>query len=520
MKKALKPIVFWPPFILLLAAVLLSFFNKDIFTQTMNTTNQWILLNFDWLFAWGGFLFLVTSLIAYFSPLGNVRIGGENAKPILNRWRWFSITLCTTIAIGILFWASAEPLFHIHSPPEALGIAPNSPEAQTFAMSTLYMHWSFIPYAIYTVPAIMFALVYYNQKKSYSLSSSLTPIFGKIEGSKLAQIIDAICLFSLVAGMAAALGAGALSMVGGTDYLFGFAKSSLSLGIVIGLVVIAFLMSASSGLMQGIRILSSWNIRIFFTFAAIILILGPTLDILKLGFFSFGEFIGNFFERSIITGDLVGTDWSNSWTIFYWANWLAWAPITALFLGRIAYGYRVKDFIVMNLFLPALFGCAWMTIFGGTSILLDTQQNGFLYNALNEQGAGYVMYNIFNQYPLSFLLAIFFLLTAFISFVTASDSNTEAMAGISSTGITPKSPEPPNSIKIIWGLIIGLVSWVMVSYAGIDGVKMLSNFGGFPALILILLINVALLKTIFQHIKPVKKSLNLKKQTSSMKNGA
>ena len=71
------------------------------------------------------------------------------------------------------------------------------------------------------------------------------------------------------------------------------------------------------------------------------------------------------------------------------------------------------------------------------------------------------------------------------------------MSGISSTGISPSSPSPSTFIKITWGLVIGAVAFVMINMAGIDGIKMLSNLGGLPALILILIINLGLLKLMF-----------------------
>ena len=101
--------------------------------------------------------------------------------------------------------------------------------------------------------------------------------------------------------------------------------------------------------------------------------------------------------------------------------------------------------------------------------------------------------------PLS--IAAIFIFTAFLSYVTAADSNTEALGGISSTGISPDSPTPPLLVKLVWGITIGTISWIMISFAGIDGVKMLSNLGGFPALFLILLINFALIKVTYQQCR-------------------
>ncbi|MFK7982538.1 MAG: BCCT family transporter [Saprospiraceae bacterium] len=86
--------------------------------------------------------------------------------------------------------------------------------------------------------------------------------------------------------------------------------------------------------------------------------------------------------------------------------------------------------------------------------------------------------------PFSQIVRFLFLIIVFLSFVTASDSNTSAMSGLSSTGISPDSPEPSLFIKIIWGATIGAVALIMMTNSGIDGVKMVANLGGFPAFFL------------------------------------
>jgi hypothetical protein len=36
-------------------------------------------------------------------------------------------------------------------------------------------------------------------------------------------------------------------------------------------------------------------------------------------------------------------------------------------------------------------------------------------------------------------------------------------------------------------VVIGLVSWILVAYAGLDGIRLISTLGGFPAMLLFLL---------------------------------
>ena len=133
----LRKTVFFPPFILLLVSSLLSLKFPDKFLKVSNGINVFILQHFDWLFSWSTLSFLLILIITYFSPLAKIRIGGKEAKPLLTRWQWFSITLCTTIATGILFWGIAEPLFHVYSP--ALDAIENK---KTFAMSTMSVSYT------------------------------------------------------------------------------------------------------------------------------------------------------------------------------------------------------------------------------------------------------------------------------------------------------------------------------------------------------------------------------------------
>ncbi|MDW3647433.1 MAG: BCCT family transporter [Bacteroidia bacterium] len=497
-KNSLKKEVFFPPFIFLLIATAYSVIDQDGFLESAKSINNWILQHFDWLFSWSTFLFLLLLIFIYFSPLAKIRIGGKDAKPILTKWKWFAITLCTTVATGILFWGSAEPLFHLHQPPLGGGAA--SAEAKEFAMSTMFMHWTFTPYGIYTTAALLFALTYYNMKQPFSLASLLYPLIGKRAYGGIGVATDVICLFALVAGMAASLGTGILTLSGGLHKVFGLTESNFLTAIIALTIVCVFIASAASGLQKGIRLLSDINIRAFFVIAGFVLIFGPTMDMLKTGGIGLLDYFQNFFQRSTGIGSDIPDSWSHSWTVFYWANWMAWTPITALFLGRLGVGYTVRDFIHFNLVFPSIFGGFWMVIFSGAAMNLDLGGTEFpLYEILQAQGEQNVIFELFSKLPLSNIISMFFVLTIFISYVTAADSNTSAMSGISAKGINPENPEAPLLIKIAWGLMIGIVSYIMISFAGVDGIRMTSNLGGFPALFLVIFVAIGLVRMLLRR---------------------
>jgi choline-glycine betaine transporter len=490
--KNIRHAVFWPPFLLLIGAAILSFTSRETFVTATTNANNWVIANLGWLFSLTGLLMVAGCIAVYFSPLGNVRIGGANAKPMLGYFNWFAITLTTTIAT-LTFWGLVEPVYHVSAPPESLGIEPNSPAAATFAMSTLFLHWTITPYAIYCVPAIVFAFAYYNMRKPYSLSSTLAPILGKKMNGRTGAVVDAVSLYTLALGMAASMGTSILNLSGGMNHIFGVESTPVLWAIVAAVVTATFIISASTGLMKGIRILSDINMKAFVIIVIFVFIVGPTSYIVNLGTESFGIYLTDFFEKSLFTGASAGDPWPQWWTTFYWASWFAWALIISLFLGRIAYGYKVKTVILVNFVLPAVFGAVWMSVFGGTAIHM--QMNGVgLSDVMAANGPEAVLYAVFGALPWAKIVIPFFVFIVFITFVTACDSNIAAMSGISSSGISPESPEPGTMIKVVWGVAVSLISWTMISFANIDGVKMLNNLGGVPALFLEMAVFVSLIK--------------------------
>ncbi|MCQ5202358.1 BCCT family transporter [Mordavella massiliensis] len=484
--------VFFPPWILLAAMVVVSLTNEEAFLAGLNAVTDWILNNFAWAFNLTAIGSVVTMIIVWFSPLGKVRIGGSKARPMMKYMDLVWITLCTIIAAGILFWACAEPMYHLYGPPMAAGVEAGSADAAVFAMETMYLEWSISPCAIYAVSTLTFAFVYYNMKQSFSLGSSLVPAFG-VKAKKFGGIVDVICLFALVAGMAASIGTSVMSIGGGVDNVFGIESGPMSWLVITAAIMITFIISSVSGIMNGIRILSSLNGKVYFVFLLLIFLFGPTAYMLNLSVESLGAYVKDFVHLNMMNGAVYGDSWAKSWPVFYWCNWLAWTPITGVFLGKILRGYTVRDAIKCNVIIPSLFSILWIGLFSSASLYYEFDGLG-LNETMLEKGAESVVYTVFEQLPLSVIIIVFYLFIIFISIVTGSDTNTNAMAGLCTYGITPDQDEAPAWLKIVWGVTLGAMTWALIAFAGIDGIKAASNLGGFPNMFLVIIMAIGLLK--------------------------
>lgn len=502
---SLRPFVIFAPMSIFIAAATMSLIDLDGFFAFAKLINDWILATFSTVISWAVFGFVLTSFAVMLSPLGKVTIGGAGAARTLKPWSWFSITLCTTIAIGILFWAMAEPIYHLYEPGSAArGITARSDAAKAFSLVTLFMNWAISPYAIYTIAALTFALAYHNLGKPYSVAGPFVALIGRPLPSALAAVLDAAILLALIMGMAASLGAGMLLLSGGVADLTGGSNSPVLLALVALAIGVIVLISSLTGLMRGIRVLSVVNTWFFFVFVAVIIIFGPTREIFVQGGQAVLSYAGEFLDRSLIIGAASEDgDWAKSWTTFYFANWLAWAPVTAMFLGRIARGYSVRAFVLVNLILPALFSMLWMSVFGVFAMQTDLAEGGALKQTLDSIGPEGVMFRALDFIPLTGLLIPVVLILSFISYVTAADSNTEAISQICKRHDQPMTeadetePSAPR-LKIVWVILLCLMAWIMVAFSGIDGVRMLSNVGGLPALFVVLGLQVCLIRMVFQ----------------------
>jgi choline-glycine betaine transporter len=330
----------------------------------------------------------------------------------------------------------------------------------------------------------MFSFAFYNMKTDFSLGASLAPLFGKnLSRSPIGAVIDGLCLFALVAGMAASLATGTLTLSGGLEYLFGIKSSPWVWSVVTLTVVMAFVLSATTGLQKGISILAGINLWIFAGLATFVALSSPLRNILGLAGEALGDHVLHFLATATTLRFVPQDPWVSQWSFFYWAVWLAWTPITAVFLGRIGYGYRVREFMVVNFMIPSLFACVWMGLFGGVALQMELTQKLNLVKSLESSGPEGIIYQLFAHLPGGEWVIPVFLFAVFIAYVSGADANTAAMAGMCSHGICPKQTEPSKRLKYIWGVLVGVVSLAMLQAAGVDGIKMLSNLGGLPALV-------------------------------------
>ncbi len=142
-------------------------------------------------------------------------------------------------------------------------------------MRFVFLHWGFHGWSIYAIVAICLAYFNYRKEKNGVNQFDTLPLFHT--DGVFGKAIDVIAIIATLAGIATTLGFGAVQMNGGISFLTNVPSSFLMQVIIIAIVTVLFLISASTGLDKGIRILSTVNMTLIFLMLVFFIIFGSTL---------------------------------------------------------------------------------------------------------------------------------------------------------------------------------------------------------------------------------------------------
>ena len=82
-----------------------------------------------------------------FGKYGNVRFGGEDAKPEFSFASFAFMMFTAGVGAGLVYWAIGEPIYYMLWPP--YGVEPLSAEASTWAITYSTYHWNITGWAIF-----------------------------------------------------------------------------------------------------------------------------------------------------------------------------------------------------------------------------------------------------------------------------------------------------------------------------------------------------------------------------------
>ena len=486
--------VFYISLILSIAIVLWGIIAQENFSNFANSLLGFLTNNFGWSYLISMFIFVLFALILAFSKYGDIRLGPDDSKPEYSTTSWFGMLFGAGMGIGLVFWGVAEPISHFVSP--APGIEPGTLEAANFAMKSSFMHWGFHPWANYSIIGLALAYFQFRRNKPGLISSIFIPILGE-EGVKgpIGKLIDILAVFATVAGVATSLGLGTLQINSGLNYLFNIPETRLVQILIIVVITILYIWTAVSGIDKGIKLLGDINLVLAFGLLILTIILGPTLKVINAFTNGLGQYINDFISSSLHVEAFGDNSWTNAWTIFYWAWWIAWAPFVGTFIARISKGRTIREFIAGVILAPAAVSIVWFAAFGSLGInLLDTIGLEGLQVAAQEPSTA--LFQVFNYYPLSTILSLITVVLLCTFFITSANSATFVLGMLSSEG----DLNPSNRKQFIWGIVQALLATSLLLAGGLEALQTASVAAAFPFIFVMLLSIISLMKALKEEI--------------------
>lgn len=492
-----------PGILCLLLVVVLGAAIPDQFDGALMGTLAWIMAHFKWVYVLCVLLVTALCAVVLFTKVGNIRLGGRNAKPSIKSGTWFTLSITGTIAVGICFYGVSGPVNMFMNPPAFLGVEGGTAEAVIPTLKYSFLHYGLPPFFLICCVAMMISLVYYNGNQSLKISSTLYPLMGDKCNGIVGTVINVfviICMLNCGTNMGLAV----IQLNAGIGTVTNMSQTPAFEPYIVVFYTVATIIFACSGVHKLMGKLSNINAACYFLIMAFVLLFGPVgaNRLLTLGFEAMGKFIMDFIPM-ISFGDAVQqTGWQNNNTMFYYSWNLVPGLMQALFYVSIAYGRTLRQFVLVNCILPAGVTGAWYVIFGGTS-MLKILEGSNLYELMLQYGDGIATFAFLDMLPGGPILKWFFILLAMITFITFADSIAYSipMLFMKKTELDASKTKVPKIINAVTAVSMGMLTFVLLYVGGYNALNSVIVVAGFPAAII----------TIFVTISAIKMLLNRKK---------
>lgn len=443
-----------------------------------------------WFFLAAVTTFLLVCLALAMGRHGTVVLGKDHEKPEFTVTSWLAMLFAAGMGVGLVFWGVAEPIIHFSSPPTLEG---GTADAAREAMVLTCFHWGLHAWAVYAMTALVIAYFGFRKGGPQLPGEPIRAVFKGWWAPGVAWLADFIGTVAVALGVSGSIGMGVLQIQSGLHVTLGVSETSIPVALaIVAFLVTAYMLSASTGLDKGIRILSNLNMSIAVLLMLFVLVAGPTAYLLKSFLTGLGDYASSIVGMSLRLFPYRDLDqWFQSWTLTYFIFWVAWAPFVGVFIARISRGRTIREFVLGVLAVPTLFSVLWFAVFGGTAIHEELHGLGGI-SQMAAEDVTRTLFFLFDRLPLSGLLSLTAVVLVFIFLVTSADSATFVLGMLSSGG----SLNPSSSRKILWGVLIGALSTALMLTRDIDPLRAIITAGAVPFVLVMLLQMVALLRAL------------------------
>jgi len=491
-KDRINPVVFFTSAGLILTFSLVTILYSDLAASWIQTAVNWVSTTFGWYYMLAATLYIVFVVYMACSRYGAIKLGPEQSKPEFSLLSWSAMLFAAGIGIDLMFFSVAAPVTQYMQPPEGAG---QTMEAARQAMVWTLFHYGLTGWSMYALMGIALGYFSYRYNLPLTIRSALYPIFGKRINGPIGHTVDIAAVIGTIFGIATTLGIGVVQLNYGLKVLFDVPEGLTAQMALIVLSVIIATISVTSGVDKGIRILSELNVALALGLILFVLFMGKTDFLLNALVLNVGDYVNRFMGMTLNTFAFDRpTQWMNSWTLFFWAWWVAWSPFVGLFLARISRGRTIREFVLGTLIIPFTFTLLWLSVFGNAALYEIVHGNAdFAQEVMAHAERGF--YSLLAQYPAFKLSASVATITGMLFYVTSADSGSLVLGNFTSK-LKDINSDAPNWLRIFWSIAIGVLTMGMLMTNGISALQNTTVIMGLPFSFVIFFIMAGLYKSL------------------------
>ena len=279
--------------------------------EELATLNGKLLQGFNtfYIISVGLFVFFLF-IVALIPSIGKRVLGQEGQKPEFSNFSWFAMMFGAGLGVGLMTFATAEPLGLWGSNPVILAgeVVGKTPEAVQSAYRYTFAHYGFHAWAIYVMVGLSLAYFAYTRDLPLTIRSALTPILGRHANGFIGDIVDVLGVVATILGVSVTIGFGVSQLVDGVYAITGMewlmngaeAPTPSKVGLIVCLVIIMAMsiVSAVSGVGRGVKYLSNLNLVLSLILLLTFIFFGSFLFAMTTYATALADYIINFFSLS------------------------------------------------------------------------------------------------------------------------------------------------------------------------------------------------------------------------------
>lgn len=465
---------------------------------------RWITHNVGVLYQAFAIATIIYLLYLALSRYGGTRLGSESDAPEYSNFAWAGMLFCAGTGATLMVWAGVEWVeYYLHPP---MGITPKSTRAIEMASAYGPFHWGVAAWCFYALPTLAIAYPFYVKKVPYLRAS--TALYGLLgddaANSTIGRVVDLLSMLALLGGAGTSLGmitptiTACIAQILNIEVTFGLQL------VVIGICIALFSFSVYKGIGDGIRRLSELNVIMSLLLLLFILLSGPTLFIIKNSLNTVGVMLDNFVRMITWTDPVDGSDFIESWTIFYWAWWIAFSPAIGIFIARISRGRTIKQ-VVLNMILFGSMGSwAFYFVMGNYSLSLELNNILSVTQSVKVNGMYTATAQILSTLPQSEIVLSLFTLVSVISVATTYDSASYTLASTATRNLGVGG-NPARWHTLFWAGVLGLLPIFMIFVGGLEIIRSAVLISSFPLIFVLTAMALSLFRTLqSDYVKTLK----------------